>query len=185
MPLIGAPPWIRAAVFITSPAASPMSSPGFEPSTTIASPVLMPVRMLSLSQSSGRVQLFDRLRHRERRTNRALLVVLVCVGRAEERDDCVADELRDAASVALELAASLDVVRREPRADVLGVELLGRRGRADDVGEDGRDEPPLLDARLDGRRSVAVAIGLPHARQNFATSGFSWPQLIQNGMGRV
>jgi hypothetical protein len=31
----------------------------------------------------------------------------------------------------------------------------------------------------------AVAIGEPHARQNLATSGFSWPQLIQKGMRGV
>jgi hypothetical protein len=36
------------------------------------------------------------------------------------------------------------VVRSEARADVLGVEVLGRRGRADDVAEENRDELALL-----------------------------------------
>src|SRR5437899_311568 len=33
-----------------------------------------------------------------------------------------------------------------------------------------------------GAVAVAVAIGDPHAKQNLATSGFSWPQLMQKGI---
>ena len=100
----------------------------------------------------GRVQLLDRLRDRDGGADRALLVILVRRRRAEECDDGVADELRDAAPVELELAPSLDVVGSEPRADVFGIERLRGRGGADDVREDGRDEPPLLDPGLDRRR---------------------------------
>jgi hypothetical protein len=82
-----------------------------------------------------RVQLADRLVDGERGAHGALGVVLVSDRRPEERDDGVADELLHRAAVGLELLADSGVVRSEPRAHVLGVELLRARGRADDVGE--------------------------------------------------
>ena len=51
------------------------------------------------------VQLGDSLPHRERRADRALWIVLVRLGRAEQREDGVAAELLESAAVGLELTA--------------------------------------------------------------------------------
>ena len=66
---------------------------------------------------------------------------------AEERHHRVADELLHRAAVALELAANARVVGAEERLDVLGVELLGARGEADEVAEDDGNDL-ALSARL-------------------------------------
>jgi hypothetical protein len=90
------------------------------------------------------VQLLDGGVDRERRPDGSLRVVLVRHGRAEEPHDRVADELLDRAAEALDLRAHARVVGGEARMDVLRIELLGRRRRADDVGEERRDDFPLL-----------------------------------------
>ncbi len=80
------------------------------------------------------------LTDRERRANGPFCVVLVRDRRAEQGHDCVPDELLHCAAEALELRAQPLVVRPEDRLDVLGVERLGARGEADEVGEeDGHD----------------------------------------------
>ena len=63
--------------------------------------------------------------------------------RAEDRDHRVADELLDGAAPALELGAQPLVVRAQERVDVLGVELLGARREADQVGEEDGDDLAL------------------------------------------
>jgi len=60
---------------------------------------------LELERWIGFVELNDRLANRDRGTNGPLGIVLVRHGRAEERDDGVADELLHRAAVPLELMA--------------------------------------------------------------------------------
>ena len=88
----------------------------------------------------------------ERRADRALGVVLVRGRSAEERHHRVADELLDGAAEALELLAQVRVVRGEQAADVLGIELLGAGGEADEIGEEHRHDLALLAHRR--RRSL-------------------------------
>ncbi len=77
----------------------------------------------------AQLQLVGLLEHpvadRQRGAHGALRVVLVRDRGAEERHDCVADELLHGAAEALQLGAQPRVVRGEERADVLGVEPLG------------------------------------------------------------
>ena len=77
----------------------------------------------------------DRGLDRERGAHGALGVVLVPDGRAEEREEAVAGELRDGAVEAPDLVRDQrhDLVEEELRA--LGPEPLADRRRADDVGE--------------------------------------------------
>ena len=82
--------------------------------------------------------------------------------RAEERHHRVADELLDRAAEALELVAQVRVVGREHRADVLGIELLGARREADEVGEEDGDDLALL-ARGRGRPLERRATGVAEA----------------------
>jgi hypothetical protein len=93
------------------------------------------------------VQLSDALRDGEPCADRALRVVLVGFRRAEERKHSVAAELLERAAVALELGPYPCVVWRNERLDVLGVELLGARGRADEVHEDRSDDLSLFGRR--------------------------------------
>ena len=95
----------------------------------------------------GRVELADRLADRDRSAHAALGVVLVGQRGAEEGHDRVADELLHGAAVALELGLQAGVVRRQHPAHVLGVELLGAAGEADEVGEEHRDDLALLEDR--------------------------------------
>ena len=95
----------------------------------------------------------------ECRADRALGVVAVGRRRAEDAHDRVADELLDRAAVALELLADALVVRREDRADVLRIELLGTSGEADEVDEQDGDDAALLAGPpgLGERRAARVA----------------------------
>ena len=95
----------------------------------------------------SRVQVVDRRTDRESGHDGALGVVLVRYGSTEERDDGVADELLDRAPEGFELGPEAGVVRRQPGSNVLRIHLLGLRGRADDVGEEDRDELSFLDRR--------------------------------------
>ena len=105
-------------------------------------------------------------------THGTLGVVAVGERRAEDAHHRVADELLDDASERLDLAPDTLVVRRQHRANILGVELLGPRGEADEVDEDDRDDPPLV-----GRRERCSVSGAPQARQKRATAGFSCAHL--------
>ena len=73
-------------------------------------------------------------------------------GAPNTRHHRVADELLDRAAEALELVAQAGVVGREQRPHVLGVELLGARGEADEVGEEDGDDLALLAAGESSRR---------------------------------
>ena len=83
--------------------------------------------------------------------------------RAEERHHRVADELLDGAAETLELAAQVRVVGREQGAHVFGIELLGTRGEADQVGEENRHDLPLL-ARGRGHGLERGATGVAEPR---------------------
>src|SRR5262245_24031041 len=131
----GAAACSRAPMFITSPAAMPSPERASASRATSASPVAMPTR--TWSSSPGRSSFSSAIASC---ADGALGVVLVHHGGAEERYDGVADELLHRAAVPLELGAEALVVRREHGADVLRVDTVGPRGRADDVGvEDGQD----------------------------------------------
>ena len=104
------------------------------------------------------VQLGDSLPDRERRADGALRIVLVGLRRAEQREDGVAAELLEGAAVGLELTADACVVRSHERLHVLGVEILGASGRADEVDEDRGDDLSLLAGRRrGGKRTPAEA----------------------------
>ena len=77
--------------------------------------------------------------------------------RAEERHDRVSDELLDGAAVALELRADTVVVWAENGAHLLGIELLGLCGEADEVAEEDGDDLALLACgRGSGRECCAT-----------------------------
>jgi hypothetical protein len=99
------------------------------------------------------IQLRDRPLDREPGANGTLGVVLVGFRRAEERQDGVAAELFERAAVPLELSPHTRVVRGDERLDVLGVELLGAGGRADEVDEDRRDDLSFLARRRGSGRA--------------------------------
>jgi hypothetical protein len=90
-----------------------------------------------------RAVLDDAVADGERRTHRALGVVLVRERRAEDSHHRVADELLHRASALLELFAQALVIRAEDRLDVLRVERLSARGEADEVREQHRHDLPL------------------------------------------
>ena len=111
---------------------------------------------LDLADRILAVERGDRVEDQERSADGALGVVLVGDGHAEVRDDRVADVLLDGAAAPLELGAQAAVVELEEAEDVLRVERLGERGRADEVDEDERVELALLvgnDRRRGGRRA--------------------------------
>ena len=70
-----------------------------------------------------------------------------------------------------ELSTQAGVVRREKGANILGIELLGARGEAHQVGEQHRDHLPLL-----ARRAAVSTMGAAHSEQNLAPAWFSCPQ---------
>ena len=94
----------------------------------------------------------------ERGADRPFGVVAVRDRRAEDAHHGIADELLHAASVALELAADVRVVRHEECADILGIELLRARREPDEIDEeDGHDATLLTRAR-------GLAEGATHTR---------------------
>ena len=105
------------------------------------------------------VQARQRVSNCEAGQHCALGVVLSGDRSPEEREHGVADELLHRAAEALELGAHASVIRPEHRANVLGIELLGARGRADDVDEEPGDELALLARRrgLGERRAARQA----------------------------
>ncbi len=82
--------------------------------------------------------------HPEARAHGALGVVLVGHGRAEEGHHVVADELVDGAAVALDLGAEPHQHAVDERLHALGIEALGERGVARQVGEQHGHLAPLL-----------------------------------------
>ncbi len=82
--------------------------------------------------------------HRNGRADRALGIVLVCDRSAEDRHDGVADVLVDRPAVALDLVRERAEERRQDPPEVLGVEALGERRGAGDVGEQHRDQSAIL-----------------------------------------
>ena len=86
----------------------------------------------------------DAVPYGERCTDRPLGVVAESGRRPEDGHDRVADELFDSSAERLELLADELVIRRQDRADVLRVELLGAAGEPDEVDEDNGDDPPLV-----------------------------------------
>ena len=76
---------------------------------------------------------------REGSAHRALGIVLVGGGCAEDGHHRVADELLDLAAEALELGARAGVVRREQRPHILRVRRLRTQRVADQVDEDDAD----------------------------------------------
>ena len=90
------------------------------------------------------VQLVHRRAHRERGSHRAFRVVATCKRRAEDGHDRIADELLDGPAARLDLLTYACEVRRQDRAHVLGVEALGARREADEVGEEHCDDLALL-----------------------------------------
>ncbi len=114
---------------------------------------------VKLPRLVGLVQLGDRLAYGERCPDGPLGVVLARRRRAEDRHHGVADELLHRAAVALELEAHALVIAGEDRPHVFGIELLGLRGEADEVGEeDGDDLALLLRARGLGRERCRARI---------------------------
>ena len=108
---------------------------------TSASPVWTAMRTSSLPSSTMPVA------DRECRADGPLGIVLVRDGRAEHRHHRVADELLDGAAALLELRSQPVVVRPQDRLDVLGIERLGARGEADEVGEENGDDLALAPHR--------------------------------------
>ena len=99
---------------------------------------------MQVERRVGLVQLLDGVAGGERGSHRALGVVLVGDGRAENGHDRIADELLHGAAEALDLRAQARVVRGEHRAHVLRVELLGPPCEAHEVGEEDRHDLAFL-----------------------------------------
>ena len=97
------------------------------------------------------VDLLHRLLHAQGGADRALGVVLVGHRRAEQGHDVVADVLVDGAAVALDLLAQAPQEALDHRLEGLGVEALGHRGVAGEVGEEDGDLAALLGGAA-GRR---------------------------------
>ena len=112
--------------------------------------------------------------HGERGPHRALRVVLMRDRRAEDGHHRVADELLDRSAESLELVSRTRVVRRELRADVLGIGRLGMSRVADEVDEHDAHHLPFL-ARGSRRQRGAE----PQPEQKRASSALSRPQLGQ------
>ena len=112
---------------------------------TSTSPVLMPMRMRSSSALDlGRVAR-QRVLHPQRGAHGPLGVVLVGDRRAEQGDDGVAEQLVDAAAEQLDVGHEALEARLHQALHPLGVEVLGERRVADEVGEQDGDDAPLLE----------------------------------------
>ncbi len=87
--------------------------------------------------------LADGIDHIEPGSDRAFGIVLVGLGRAKERKNSVSLDLGDMAFIPLD--GSEHPVQRglDDRGPVLGVHVLGQRGRTHDIGEQDRDRAPL------------------------------------------
>ena len=142
-----------AATFTASPVT--MSSPRAAASRpAMTSPVLTPMRRPTsppCSRADPRRESAEAVADRDRGPHRALGIVLVRLRDPEDGEDRIADELLRNAAVALDLGVhELEEIALE-RPHVLGVEPLPERGRAGEVGEENRDDAPLLLIRHDRR----------------------------------
>ena len=64
--------------------------------------------------------------------------------RAEQRHDCVADELLDSAAEALQLGADVSVVAAQHGRHILGIRRFRTRGEPDQVAEEDGDDLALF-----------------------------------------
>src|SRR5439155_21970148 len=103
IPSTGAADSIRAAVFMTSPAADHSPSLARASSITSASPVLMPIRKWRSSHSSSVFSSASTLRMASPARTAPFGLVLVCPRRAKQSEDRVAAELLEGAAVPFEL----------------------------------------------------------------------------------
>jgi hypothetical protein len=92
-------------------------------------------------------QLLPQCRHRrdelERRSHRALRVVLRRHRRAPNCHHCIPDELLDGSSVQLDQTSARGEVTGEKIANLLGVARLGQRRETDEIGEQNGNEATL------------------------------------------
>ena len=107
------------------------------------------VRTVALRDPRGESR--EPVADRERRSNRALGVVLVCLWRSEDRDDRVADELLSDTTVPFHLATHEVEELALDFADILRVDALPQGGRAGEIGEEHRDDPAFLVLGRNGR----------------------------------
>ena len=89
-------------------------------------------------------QLVESPLHRERCVKSPLRMILERHGRSEDRHDRVARELLDRAARSLDLLRHRVIEALETDPYPLGILVAGKRGRADEVGEENRDELSLL-----------------------------------------
>ena len=105
----------------------------------------------------------------QRRSHRALGIVLVRDRGAEHAHRCVADELIEVPAEALDRRLRLLVERDEGATDVLGVGGVRALREPDEI-----DEQDRYRLALGGRPAVS---GVPQVMQKRASAGFSAPQL--------
>ena len=149
MPFTGAAACSRAAVLTTSPAAMPSPSLGRAPSVTSASPVLTADPHLQLVALLVATQSRIASAARTARSGSSS-----CATGAPK--SAITASPMNFSTVPPKRSSSVaqpGVVGREQRAHVLGVELLGPRGEADEVGEEDGDDLPLLAAAPVPRRA--------------------------------
>src|SRR5207245_2159195 len=103
------------------------------------------------------VQLSHRVEKGEPPAHRPLGVVLVRLGVAEVDEQAVAQVLRDMAAKAGHGLGGSALVLRGDLPPVLGVELPGDGGRADEVAEEDGELPPLALRRRPSERGPTVA----------------------------
>ena len=115
----------------------------------------------------------QRVLHPQRRAHGPLGVVLVGDRRAEQGDDGVAEQLVDAAAERLDVGDEALEARLDEALHPLGVEVLGERRVADEVGEEHGDDAPLLERR---RRPSSTPV--PHDGQN---RGPVWHRMVARG----
>jgi len=96
-----------------------------------------------------RVQILDLLEHAQAGANCSLGIVFVCHRCPEDRHHRVTDELLHGPAVSLDLGADTPVIGTKARAYVFRISALRRRGEANEVAEQYRDDL----AFLEGRRS--------------------------------
>ena len=104
-------------------------------------------------------RLTESLDNAQRRPHRALGVVLVRDGRAEDRHHGVSDELLHGAAERLDVTAQLLVVSAEVAMDVLRILELGGRGEAGEVAEQDADRLALPPAAARSGRERRAASG--------------------------
>ena len=131
---------------------------------------------LKVEVELSRVELLRAVADGQRAAHSALGVVAVGGRRAEDGHDRVADELLHRPAERLELPPDVLVVRAEDGLDVLRVETSARAVKPT------RSTNTIETIRRSSCPAGWVESSVPQARQNRATSGFSWPQLAHEIM---